>query len=606
MSSLEKRHVSMRFIPIVCSAPLIYAHKSGLFEQAGLEVELKPAPGWSGVKELLTHAKIDAAHMLAPMPLACSLGIDGKQSDILLAAIQNVNGQALTLASKHKGLTSVEDMRGFRFGVPYRFSMHYYLLCHYLAAHGIHPLKDVTIEEVAPPRMPYYLKKGWVDGIFAPEPFNQIPVLRGTGFIHILSKEIWDGHPCCGFAVRREFATNNPNTYRALLSAILQAELRIHQAGAEERRAIGREICAAQHLNQPDTEPVEQVLSGVFEDGTGQWRHVPDRVDFLPHPWVEYGTWMLTQMQRWQQLAGTVRYADIVDSVFRTRETIELAESLGFPKVKKARLAGVAPFTGKAPARYVKSLPCCSFVKAPQTKETYGLPKKAAARLLAIVEAMAEVTGGQKSVNLDLTSSDEIGLLEQVFNEMILNNRFSSLALAEEKENLEEAARQLRKEAGARKDAQRSIAELNRQLEAKVAMQSDAILELSTPAIEFWKHAILVPLVGVLDTERAHQFMESLLDAIVKAEARIVIVDLTGVAVVDTEVGSHLMKAVRAAAMLGAKVTITGVAPAMAQTLTKLGIAVNDARHTGTLHQAIRDSIRELEATTETPAPPTP
>ena len=212
VSELEKPELRISFIPIICSAPLIYAHSHGFFEKNGLTVSLTCAPGWSGIKELMVHGVVDAVHMLSPMPLACSLGIDGKKAPIRLAAIQNVNGQALTLARRHLGIRDVHDMKGFVFGVPYRFSMHYYLLCSFLAENGVDPLKDVTIREVAPPRMPYYLEKGLVDGIFAPDPFNQIPVHRGVGFIYILSKDIWPGHPCCCLATSQELIDGCPQT----------------------------------------------------------------------------------------------------------------------------------------------------------------------------------------------------------------------------------------------------------------------------------------------------------------------------------------------------------------------------------------------------------
>ena len=208
-NKIEKKDLKIGFIPIICSAPLIYAHSHGIFEKNGLNVELMRPSGWSGIKELLVYDYIDAAHMLSPMPLACSLGIDGKKAEIKLAAVQNVNGQALTLATEHIGIKNVLDMKGFTFGVPYRFSMHYYLLCYFLASNGLNPLKDVSIIEVAPPTMPFYLKKGRVDGIFAPEPFNQIPVYQKIGFIYILSKDIWPGHPCCSFAITQKFIDIN-------------------------------------------------------------------------------------------------------------------------------------------------------------------------------------------------------------------------------------------------------------------------------------------------------------------------------------------------------------------------------------------------------------
>ena len=145
----ESRNWRVAFTPIVCSAPLLYAHSHGFFAREGLSVELKLAPGWSGIKELLVHGFVDAAHMLMPMPFACAMGIDGIQAPIRVGMIQNINGQAITLAKKHLGVRQAVEMKGFTFGVPYLFSMHNYLLRHWLAEHGVNPTEDVVIREVA-------------------------------------------------------------------------------------------------------------------------------------------------------------------------------------------------------------------------------------------------------------------------------------------------------------------------------------------------------------------------------------------------------------------------------------------------------------------------
>ena len=208
---LEKPQVEIAIIPIACSAPLLYARTHGHFARHGLEVTLRPTHGWSGVKDLLVYGHTDAAHLLSPMPLTIREGLDGRRADIRLACIQNVNGQALTLANKHAGVRDVREMQGLTFGVPYRFSMHYYLLCLYLAEHGLDPLNDVKIVEVAPPRMPHFLATGRVDAVFAPEPFNQVCVQRGTGFIHVLSKEICQ---VTRAAVLRPPATSSRSTRR--------------------------------------------------------------------------------------------------------------------------------------------------------------------------------------------------------------------------------------------------------------------------------------------------------------------------------------------------------------------------------------------------------
>ena len=346
---LEKPKVDMAFIPILCSAPLLYAKTHGYFARNGLDVTLTPAPGWSGVKDLLAFGHTDAAHMLSPMPLAIRQGLDGRRAEIRLACIQNVNGQALTLAKKHAGIKDAREMKGFTFGVPYRFSMHYYLLCLFLAEHGLDPLRDVNIVEISPPRMPYFIETGRVDGVFAPEPFNQIPVYRGTGFIYTLSKEIWQGHPCCCFASTEEFISKHPKTYKAMLRSVLEAELALHRALPDERREVAAELSQPGILNQSDPEPVAQALSGEYDDGMGRQCIDHDRMDFLPTPWPEYGGWILSQQQRWKQLCRRVDYREVVEGCFDAA-TREVAKALGFEE-PGPNLEGIKTFRVSRPLR---------------------------------------------------------------------------------------------------------------------------------------------------------------------------------------------------------------------------------------------------------------
>ncbi len=456
-SKLEKEELKIAFIPIICSAPLIYAHSHGFFEKNGLSVKLTRPPGWSGIKELLIHNHVDAAHMLSPMPLACALGIDGKKADIRLATVQNVNGQALTLANKHLGIKDVRDMKGFTFGVPYRFSMHYYLLCYFLAANGINPLKDVTIKEVAPQTMPFYLKKGWVDGVFAPEPFNQLAVYQRLGFIYILSKDIWPGHPCCSFATSQDFIDRYPNTYQAMLKSVLEAELALHKADIEQRKAIAREISGPIHLNQEDPVPVEQALAGDFPDGKGGEHKIPDRIDFIPDPWHEYGIWMLSQMQRWAQLQGKIDYREVVESVFETKEVFELAEALGFATADKPRLKGIHPFTGKEGSTYMLNQPYCAFQEEVKPLTKVDLSETARDHLSEVTRHMADVTGGNLETKIEITADGEIGQLQQLFNEMNLNMKFMRDKLIEQNERLQEQITE-------RKQVERKMRHINRML----------------------------------------------------------------------------------------------------------------------------------------------
>jgi len=474
-AEVEQPRLRVAFMPIVCAAPLLYAHSHGFFRRNGLDVTLVRAPSWSGCKELLVYAHVDAAHLLSAMPLACALGIDGRQADLRLIMVQNVNGQALTLACKHLGPDVRKRMKGFVLGVPYRFSMHYYLLAHWLASNGIDPLNDVKILEVTPPRMPYYLEKGWLDGYLAPEPFNQLAVQRGIGFIELLSQEIWSGHPCCSMATRQDFIDRCPRSYTALLRSLLEAQAELHRAHAQERVAIAQEIARPEYLNQEAT-PIAQALNGAFPDGKGNQLVAVDHIDFVPYPREEFGSWMLSQMQRWGQLPGEVDYRHTVQSVFR-REVWGLAPRMGFVDGKPPASDCLGLHPGDDPAAFMRGQPFSAFREATPSVVDYGLSPAAGERLEAIVRQLAFLAGGEPWPPLQITSSDPLGLLEQMLNETALNLRFTQESLAEEGENLERRVHQrtteLENEVTCRRQVEgtlaRRAAELtasNRELEA--------------------------------------------------------------------------------------------------------------------------------------------
>jgi nitrate/nitrite transport system substrate-binding protein len=323
---LEKTKLKVGFIPITCATPIIMAHPMGFYAKQGLDVEVVKTAGWAVVRDKTLNKEYDAAHMLSPMPLAITLGAGAQPVPYTMPAVENINGQAITLAMRHKDKRDPKQWKGFKFAVPFDYSMHNYLLRYYVAEHGLDPDHDIQIRVVPPPEMVANLRADNIDGFLAPDPVNQRAVYDGVGFIHILSKDIWDGHPCCAFAASRQFVTETPNTYQALLKAIIDASAFARKT--ENRKQIAAAIAPANYLNQPVT-VVEQVLTGTYADGLGNVRKVPDRIDFDPFPWHSFAVWILTQMKRWGQIKGNVDYEKVAREVFLATDAAKLMKQAG-------------------------------------------------------------------------------------------------------------------------------------------------------------------------------------------------------------------------------------------------------------------------------------
>ncbi|MGQ9371448.1 CmpA/NrtA family ABC transporter substrate-binding protein [Azospirillum sp. ST 5-10] len=352
---LEKTDLKVGFIPITCATPIIMAHPMGFYAKQKLNVEVVKTAGWAVVRDKTLNGEYDAAHMLSPMPLAITLGAGSNPIPYTMPAVENVNGQAITLAMKHKDKRDPKQWKGFKFAVPFDYSMHNYLLRYYLAEAGLDPDTDVQIRAVPPPEMVANLRADNLDGFLAPDPVNQRAVYDGVGFIHVLSKEIWDRHPCCAFAASEKFVTEMPNTYAALMRAIMESTA--YATKPENRKEIAAAIAPANYLNQPVT-VVEQVLTGTFADGLGNVRKVPDRIDFDPFPWESFAVWILTQMKRWGQIKGEVDYAGLAKKVYLATDAARLMKDAGLapPQATSKSFSVMGkPFDPADPEGYVQS-----------------------------------------------------------------------------------------------------------------------------------------------------------------------------------------------------------------------------------------------------------
>ena len=311
--AIEKKDLKIGFIAITCATPIILAAPMEFYAKQGLNVDIVRTAGWAVIRDKALNGEYDAAHMLSPMPIALTMGAGANPTPFTVPAIENINGQAIVLAMKHKDNRDPTKWKGLKFGIPFEYSMHNYLLRYYLAEAGIDPDRDVQLRVIPPPEMVANLRAENIDGFLGPDPFNQRAVYDGVGFIHLLTREMWDGHPCCAFGISKAMIQQAPNTFQALLSAIINATA--YSNKSENRKEVADVICTQNYLNQPQT-VVEQVLTGTYADGLGGVKRMPDRVSFDPFPWQSMAVWIMTQMKRWGQIKGDVAWRDVAQQVF--------------------------------------------------------------------------------------------------------------------------------------------------------------------------------------------------------------------------------------------------------------------------------------------------
>ena len=181
LGAIEKKDLKVGFIPITCATPIIMAHPMGFYAKHGLNVEVIKTAGWAVIRDKTLNKEYDAAHMLSPMPLAITLGAGSTPIPYTMPAVENINGQAITLAVKHKDRRDPKSWKGFKFAVPFDYSMHNYRLRYYVAEHGIDPDADIQIRSVPPPEMVANLRADNIDGFLAPTPSTSAQSTTGSG-----------------------------------------------------------------------------------------------------------------------------------------------------------------------------------------------------------------------------------------------------------------------------------------------------------------------------------------------------------------------------------------------------------------------------------------
>ena len=304
------RKLRVGFVPLTDCAPLVMAQELGLFRKYGLNVTLSRELGWATIRDKIIHGELEAAHAVAGMPVAATLGLGSVSCDCLTALVLNLHGNAITLNDElwrrgvRDGATLREEIlrsrreKTFTFGVVYPFSSHNFLLREWLSAAGIQLDRDVRIVVVPPPQMVANLKAGNLDGFCAGEPWNSVAVQSRAGWCVATSAELAPGHPEKVVMVRRDFAERHDEQHLALVAALLEA---CEFCDAPDRREqIIATLAQPAYVNVPAV-ALRRGFSPEFDFGHGEVRHVPNFNVFHRHhanePSADKAAWVLQRLR---------------------------------------------------------------------------------------------------------------------------------------------------------------------------------------------------------------------------------------------------------------------------------------------------------------------
>ncbi|MEN9432848.1 MAG: hypothetical protein RLZZ422_437 [Pseudomonadota bacterium] len=321
-----KTELRIGFLPLTDCAILVAAQERGFFEKYGLTVHLQREVSWANIRDRVAFGELDAAHMLAPMPLAATLGVDGLGIPMQTAISLGLNGSAITLATawiqalrqlfpeylhtsplRATGLKALLQ-QGFKsrlvLGCVYPFSQHYYLLRAWLADAGLVLGQDVEIQIMPPSHMVQALEAGQIDGYCAGEPWNQMAVQRGTGCVAVSSYGLWHNGPEKVLGVTQAWAKQHPDTHLALVCALLEAAQWLENG---HHRAQLAEILAQDNYLEVPLELIKAPLLGHYRYAHDEpTRFLPDFNVFARYaanfPWHTYGQYFLKQMQLAEQI----------------------------------------------------------------------------------------------------------------------------------------------------------------------------------------------------------------------------------------------------------------------------------------------------------------
>lgn len=311
------------FLPLVDAALPILAHELGFAEEQGVGIDLVRDVTWAAVRDRLLYGHTDAAHMVAPLAIASSLGRDRPAVPMAVPFVLGLNGNAVTFSTalgeacglgetlgdpvmvggalKAVAHARLAAGRRLRFGIVHRYSSHNYMLRYWLAGVGIRPDMDVEIVVTSPPFAADALAAGEVDGICVGEPWNSIAVDRGVGRIALATAQIWRRGVEKVLAMRADVAAERGEaTLRLIRSLHAAAAHFVDPETVEQSAAI---LARHEYLDAPVDAILRAITDRIRVVPGGAPIHYPDFMfqyrEAANFPWRSQAAWLYAQMTRW-------------------------------------------------------------------------------------------------------------------------------------------------------------------------------------------------------------------------------------------------------------------------------------------------------------------
>lgn len=339
------------FLPLVDAALPILAHEQGFAAAEGVAIELVRDVTWAAVRDRLLYGQTDAAHMIAPLAIATTLGRGRPAVPMAVPFVLGLNGNAVTFSTaladavglggglgdpvalgarlKAVALERAQAGRPLRFGAVHRYSSHNYMLRYWLAGVGIRPDHDVEIVTTSPPFAAAALAAGDVDGICVGEPWNSIAVDQGVGRIALVTAQIWRRGVEKVLAMRLSTLDQRDDAVAALLRALHAAAAHfVRPETAAESAAI---LARPEYLDAPAETILRAITDHIRLSQGSDPLHFPDFMfqyrEAANFPWRSQAAWLYSQMLRWDGLAFSPEDAAAAEGTFR-------------PDIYRAALAG--------------------------------------------------------------------------------------------------------------------------------------------------------------------------------------------------------------------------------------------------------------------------